>query len=124
MNFAGRTPPRLREEEKGATYAVFNPARRPEEYVGQPGPHNGLALTPDVIEAIASSRVSGRPHGYLVQGEWLRRDGVRYLDIAVDRRWVEANSHYRVDEHGQLRWVCPECGLKGGRHSKACGWEL
>ena len=103
-------------------YVEFSPPRRPEEYVGQAGPHEGLALTHDVLDAIAESKVSGRPHRYLVRGEWQRNDGTRYLDFAIDRRWLEANSNYRTVE-GMLRWTCPECGKTSGKHLKLCGYE-
>lgn len=100
-------------------YVPFHPPRRPEEYVGQVGPHNGLALDHNVLDALAEARVSGKAHRYLVRGEWRRSDGVRYLDIAVDRAWVVANSNYQLVE-GQLRYVCPGCGRMSGSHSKGC----
>lgn len=122
MSIGGRTLGRLTEEEKGAEYVPFSPPRRPEEYVGQSGPHNGLALEHHVLDAIAEARLTGRRHRYLVQGEYVRRDGVRYLDIAIDRAWITANTRYQLIE-GRLRWQCPECGKLSGQHTKACGWE-
>lgn len=122
MHIGGRTMARLHEDETGATYHSFNPPRRPEQYAGQPGPHNGLALTWDVIRAMSESRVSGKPHGYLVQGEWVRRDGVRFLDIAVDRAWVTENTNNQVVD-GKLRWVCPGCGRLSGMHNKGCDYR-
>lgn len=122
MHVVGSPPARLTDRDKGAEYVTFNPPRRPEEYVGQKGPHNGLALEHYVLDAIAEARVSGRRHRYVVQGEYVRRDGVRYLDIAIDRAWITENTNYRLFE-GRLRWQCPECGKLGGQHTKACGWE-
>lgn len=122
MHVAGRTIERIRDADKGSEYHEFNPPRRPEEYVGQPGPHNGLALTYDVIQAIASSKMSGRPHPFLVRGETVRRDGVRFLDIAIDRAWVTQNTNYKLID-GRLRWQCPSCGKLSGTHSKGCGYE-
>lgn len=103
-------------------YHEFIPPRRPEEYAGQAGPHNGLALTYDVLDAMAEAKVSGRPHRYLVRGEWRRSDGVRYLDFAIDRAWVTANTNYRLVE-GHLRWTCPVCGRLSGKHNKGCDYE-
>lgn len=103
-------------------YVEFNPPRRPEEYRGAAGPHNGLALTWDVIQAIARSEMTGEAHGCLVRGEWVRSDGVRFLDFAIDRAWVAANSNYQLVE-GQLRWVCPGCGRMSGNHSKGCDYR-
>lgn len=119
IHITGRpfTPPS--EDEKGAEYHPFNPPRRPEEYVGQAGPHNGLALTADVLQAIARSKVSGEPHEYVVRGEWVRRDGVRFLDFAIDRAWVVANTNYQLIG-GELRYVCPGCGKLSGNHAKGC----
>lgn len=100
------------------TYVPFDPPRRPEEYLGQSGPHNGLALEHNVLDAIATSKQPGKPpHGYLVRGEWRRSDGVRFLDIAVDRAWVMSNTDYQLID-GRLRYVCPECG--GMSHRKGC----
>jgi len=84
----GSTVQLIEESRKGATYHRFWPPRKPEEYVGQPGPHNGLALEHYLLEAIGQSRVTKRPHPYIVVGEWVRRaDGVRFLDIAIVPTW-------------------------------------
>jgi hypothetical protein len=104
------------------TYTEFHPARRPEEFVGLAGPHGGLALPHDVLEAIAQARVSNRPHQYLVRGEWVRSDGARYLDIAVDRAWLTASTNYQLVD-GMLRWTCPACGRLSGAHSKGCDYR-
>jgi hypothetical protein len=120
MHITGRTIDRI--TVKGAEYVEFTPPRRPEQYVGQPGPHNGLALTHDVLTAIAQSRITGQRHPFLVRGEWIRKDGKRFLDIAIDRAWVTENTHYRLIE-GRLRWVCPVCGKLSGQHTKACDYE-
>lgn len=120
IQLGGRTLGRLLEDEKGATYHRFDPPRRPEQYVGQPGPHNGLALPHSVIEAIGKSRVRGEAHGYLVRGEWVRRDGIRFLDIAVDVGWVVDNVPDMHLVGGFLRYVCPGCGRMSGNHTKGC----
>lgn len=104
-------------------YFRFTAHRRPEEYLGQVGPHFGLALPPFALDAIAASKVAKQPNQYAVVGEWRRSDGVRYLDLAVTREWLEAKTNYRVDDSGRLRWECPECGKVGGTHTKTCGYE-
>lgn len=104
------------------TYVPFDPPRRAEEYVGQAGPHNGLALEHYVLEAMAQARVVKRAHPFVIRGEWRRDDGVTYLDIAVDRAWVTENSHHQLID-GRLRWVCPVCGKLGGQHGKGCDYE-
>lgn len=79
---------RIESSRQGVRYNRFRPARKPEEYVGQPGPHNGLALEHYVIEAIGQSRVTRQAHPYIVIGEWIRQeDGAHFLDIAVVPIW-------------------------------------
>lgn len=104
-------------------YFRFRPHRKPEEYLGQAGPHFGLALEPAVLDAIADAKATGRPNQYAVIGEWRRSDGVRFLDVGVTREWLETVTNYRLDDNGRLRWTCPECGKLGGQHTKACGYE-
>lgn len=104
-------------------YHAFKPHHRAEEYVGQPGPHFGLALPPYVYDAIAEQKVHGGPSMYVARGEWRRDDGVRFLDLAVTEDWIIAHTFHRTDERGQLRWTCPECGKRGGAHTKACQYE-
>lgn len=103
-------------------YHRFNPPRRVEEYVGQPGHEFGLALPPYGYQAIADAKTTGGPTQFVVQGEWRRSDGVRYLDLAVSHEWILANTNYR-EHNGQLRWTCPECSMLSGKHSKVCGFE-
>lgn len=104
-------------------YVPFSPHRRPEEYVGQVGQHNGLALPQYALDAIATSKLARQPNQYAVLGEWRRDDGVRFLDLGVTREWLEAVSNYRQDDTGRLRWTCPECGHLSGKHAKLCGYE-
>ena len=104
-------------------YHRFDPPHRPEEYVGQPGPYFGLALPPYAYDAIAVRKVHGGPSMYAIQGEWRRADGMRFLDLSVTREWIESVTLYRADERGELRWTCPECGKRGGQHTKACQYE-
>lgn len=114
---------RMDEDQKGATYTEFLPPHRPEEYVGQAGPHDGKALPFDVLEAIAQAKLTGKPHGYLIRGQWVRKaDKVRYLDVAVDRAWVVNNSNYQIID-GFLRWVCPGCQKLSGAHAKGCDYR-
>lgn len=122
MHINGGTLARLTDDKRGAEYMPFWPHRRPEEFVGIAGPHNGLALTHDVLEAIAESRVTGKPHPFLVRGEWIRRDGVRFLDVGIDVQWVTANTDYRL-VNGMLRWTCPGCGRLSGNHAKGCDYR-
>lgn len=100
-------------------YHRFNPPRRIEEYVGQPGHQFGLALPPEGYEAIAEAKMHGGPAQFVVRGEWVRSDGVRYLELAVSHDWILANTSYR-DHNGRLRWECPSCGRLSGQHSKVC----
>jgi hypothetical protein len=105
------------------TYVPFNPHRRLAEYVGQAAPQGGMLLPPDGYEAIATAKETGLPCQYVVTGE--DRDGDRiYLRLAVTRDWIEAVTNYRGDAQGHLRWTCPECGRVGGKHFRACGYEL
>lgn len=103
-------------------YHPFNPPRHPEEFQGIAGPHAGLALPYDVLQAMAEAKVANRPHPYIVRGEWVRSDGVRFLDVAVARQWVTQNTNYQLID-GRLRWQCPSCGKLSGTHAKACGYE-
>lgn len=104
------------------TYRPFNPPRRPEEFVGIAGPHMGLALPHDVLEAIAASKQTRKPHGYLIRGEWVRSDGVSYLDVAIDYAWVTANTNHQLVD-GRLRYVCSGCGRMSGEHVKGCDYR-
>lgn len=124
MKSVGELIGRIAKERKGAEYHPFNPPRKPEEYIGQLGPHGGFALTWEVQQAIATSRATGVPHGFLVRGEWVRKDdGVRYLDFAVDRAWVQqVDANYHLVD-GRLRWVCPTCGQMSGTHRKGCDYR-
>lgn len=114
--------PRVAPPPTKTEYVEFRPPRRPEEYVGQAGPHNGLALNFDTLEAIAQAKQTGKPHPYVVRGELRRSDGVRFLDIAVDRAWVVENSDYILLD-GFLRWQCPGCGKLSGQHVRGCDYR-
>lgn len=103
-------------------YHPFSPPRPVAQYAGQAGPHNGQALDANAYAALATSKVKGGPCELVVRGEYVRDDGVRFLDFAIDPVWLELNSNYRrVD--GRLRWVCPRCGLMSGQHTKVCDYE-
>lgn len=117
MNVLSFIRPRVSTE-----YREFIPPRRPEEFVGLAGPHFGLALEPAVLEAIAKAKIERRAHPYLVRGEWVGSDGVRFLDVAVDRSWVTNITNYELIE-GQLRWRCSGCGKLSGNHQKGCEYR-
>lgn len=103
-------------------YHPFYPNRPVAQYAGQAGPHNGQALDATAFAALADAKMSGGVCEIVVRGQWVRDDGVTYLDFGVDPVWVELHSHYRrVD--GRLRWVCPTCGQMSGKHSKTCDFE-
>lgn len=101
-------------------YVRFNPARRLEEYVGAAGPHDGRALPASGFAAIADAKLKSGPCQYLVIGEW--RGEKTWLDLGVDPAWLETYSNYRRDDHGRIRWTCPECG-RTGSHERGCGYE-
>lgn len=96
------------------TYMLLNPPDRPENYSPAELPH-------DVLEAIASARITGIPHQYVVKGLWTYGDR-RFLDIAVDYAWVVDNTNHQF-VNGRLRWVCPGCGKLSGEHAKGCGYR-
>lgn len=96
------------------SYQLFNPPRRVEEYATQ--------VPLEIIEEVARSRLVHQPPKYLIKGEWIYADGRRFLDIAINREWVEAATNYRLTD-GRLRWTCPVCGRLGGNHTKACDYD-
>lgn len=104
-------------------YHAYPKARRPEEYLGQKGTElGGLALPPHVLDSIAVRKTRGGPTEYVVIGEW--RDGdCRHLNFAMTAAYIEATTQYRAQPDGELRWVCPVCGMKSGKHMKSCDYE-
>ena len=104
------------------TYQRFRPARPLEFYLGKSGNEvEGLALPPMALEAIAASRTSRIPCELEVIGEWRHDDGRVHLDLGVTTAYIEAVTDFKLDEDaGRLRLVCPDCGLKDGKHTKGC----
>lgn len=68
---------------------------------GSPSEH---LLPWEAIDAHAKSFVTGRPCQYIVVGEFVREDGVRFPDLAINPDWMESFSFRRDGK----RWVAPE----------------
>lgn len=96
------------------------PPRRVSEYVGQPGHEVGQQLlSPAAYQAIADAKSSGRPCELVVTGMFTYPDGRRYLDLGVDRAYIEATTNHRHSE-GRLRYLCPYCDRWDDKHTKSC----
>lgn len=85
----------------------------------------GLALPPHALAALADSKVTRQPCELVVTGEEWGSDGRHFLLFGVSRDYIEATTDYRhvkVDDNdrGALRWVCPDCRERSGKHSKLC----
>lgn len=104
------------------TYTRFVPPRRIAEYVGQKGSEaNGQRLSYAAYDALAASKVSGREPEFVVIGEYRRSDGASFLDLGVTRDYIEATTDFRWDAGAKkLRYVCPECEMKDGKHATKC----
>lgn len=103
------------------THVRFEPTRKLTEYIGQPGEEiGGQRLTPAAYEAISDAKRTGKPSELVVTGEYIRSDGARFLTFGVTREHIEAVSDFR-HHLGRLHYLCPDCGLWDGRHSKVCG---
>lgn len=101
-------------------YHPFTPHRPLRQYRGQAGHEvNGMLLSPMALDALSKSVTSDIPCELVVRGEHVREDGVRYLDFAVTKAFIEATTDF-LDENGTLRLVCPRCEQKDGRHLKSC----
>lgn len=102
-----------------ASYVPFNPPHLLREYLGKPGHEiEGVALSPDALQALADSRVLG--HETLVAvGRWNYPDGRWYLALAVPTAHIESVTDYRWDGH-RLRLICPECEARDGKHRRGC----
>lgn len=102
------------------TYNHFTPHRPLRQYRGQAGAEaNGQMLPPYAMDALAESMTSDLPCELVVLGEYVRDDGVRFLNFGVTRGYVEAMTDF-LDEGGRLRLVCPTCEMKDGKHLKSC----
>ena len=100
-------------------YVRFNPPHLLREYAGKPGHEvEGLALTPAALNALATETVTGSRE-LVVIGRWDYPDGRFHLEFGVPTAYIEENSDYRLDGR-RLRLVCPDCGMKDGKHSKLC----
>ena len=104
------------------TYERYIPHRPLTQYVGQAGLElGGLALSPDALQVMGDAKTSGIPCELTVIGAWVRDDGMRWLDFAATTDYIEAMTDLRYDrEHKRLRLVCPDCGMKDGKHTKGC----
>lgn len=104
-------------------YFRFDPPHLLAEYADRTGPNLGNALPFDGYEALSEAKTSGNPPRLAVIGEWRDPDGTRYLDLGVTLAWLGAATNYRVDPTGALRWTCPSCAQRSGKHAKACDYE-
>lgn len=100
----------------------FRPPRRVADYLGIVGYEMGdQMLSPAALEAHGKSLSSGKPCSMVVLGEDRREDGVTFLNYGVPVEYIEAMTNFRADPvTGELRWTCPDCLLKGGKHTKTC----
>ena len=103
-------------------YQRFRPPQLLAEYAGKHGSElGGLRLDAAAYAAIADAKVSGDPPALVVIGEYQREDGQSFLDYGAPTGYIETVSNHRWDENVQrLRLVCPDCGMKDGKHSKGC----
>lgn len=105
-------------------HVTFNPPHLLREYAGKPGFEvEGLALTPAALHALAAETVTG-VRELVVIGRWDYPATEDYparfhLEFGVPTAYIEDNSDYRL-EGRRLRLVCPDCGIKDGKHSKLC----
>lgn len=117
----------------GALHVEYRPYPRPRpvtDWIEEDGTilagHElgGLILNPAVLDGHARAVCDHIPEEYLVTGEDVREDGIRFLRFAMNVAWIEAKTDYRdVAEPGakpDLVYVCPECEGRSGKHSKVC----
>lgn len=89
----------------------------------------GLALSPVALDALGMARTSGNPCEYVVTGEEWHSDGRHFLTFGVPAAFIESVTDYRHEDHaaaapemtrGSLHYLCPECGLRRGKHVRGC----
>lgn len=108
----------------------FRPPQTVREYgyvdgvlATEPRSSSGFLLPWEAIDDQAEAIAEKRAPAFVVVGEFVDDDGTRYPELGVTTGHIEANSHYRRDSKtGRLRWTCPACGLKDGKHERACDW--
>lgn len=111
-------------------YHAFTRPRTVREYgymdgrpVVQEGTGSGFLLPWDAIDDQAAAVVERRAPAFVVVGEYEREDGVRFPELATTRIHIEATTNYRWDpDTRRLRWNCPLCSSKDGKHAKGCEW--
>lgn len=82
-----------------------------------------LILPPAALDAIAASKMSGRPCELVVTGEEWAIDGRHFLTFGASRDHIEAVTDYR-DQDGFLHYICPECEKAGGKHHRGCSRKV
>lgn len=106
--------------ELRSEYRTFRPPRGLHEFVGIPAESpSGFLLSWTALDALSASRTSGLPASLVVTGERRYEDGRRHLTYAAPRDYIEAVSDFR-ELDGKLVYVCPDCGLRSGKHTKTC----
>lgn len=107
---------------------VYRTPRTVREYgyedgqpVAQPGSPSGFLLPWDAIMDQAAAVTERRPPAFVVVGEFVRDDGMRFPELATPTSHIELSTDYRWDSTAKrLRLVCPVCGQKDGKHAKGC----
>lgn len=95
--------------QRGTIHRRFDPPRSTYEYgfdgrgaIVQEGSPSGFLLPHEAIDDHAESIVKSRPPMYLVTGEYVRDDGIRFPVLEVSPAYVRW-AGYVTDEHGRLR---------------------
>lgn len=118
------------EEQQGRLFDtdhfIYKPPRPLSEFIPLIE-ENGYDLPMDVLDDHGEAIVAGRPDMYVVQGENIRADGKRFLELAINRDWIEkcTSYTYRAAHVGMPdlkypEYECPDCFKRGGAHARSC----
>ena len=101
------TPDDISRMLGGAIHRRFYPPRSVNEYgfdargaIVQEGSPSGFLLPHEAIADHAESIVKARPPMYVVTGEYVRNDGMRFPELAVSKAYAEWAGY--EEEHGRL----------------------
>jgi hypothetical protein len=99
-------------------FAVVKPVA---DYLRLPGHEaNGMLLSSMALDALARSKMTGKPCEVVVTGQQIREDGAVFLDLSANPEFIEATTDWRRDGR-RFRLICPECEMRDGKHLKSCG---